>query len=323
MRFVVEVNREAGFPVITMIDTVSRCEAEIYAAGGLLNAFRLPLPDQGFQNLVDGFASPETFGTEITQGFKSAKLSPFVCRMRNGSYRLGKKEYTTGKWYLGRHAIHGLLYDAVFAITDTFASAEKAAVTLEHHYPGSDPGYPFPFTMLISWQLTAGNRLSVTTSIHHQHTEAIPIADGWHPYFTLGTPVDTCILQFDSSVQLEYDKDLLPTGNSFPDERFREGCSLKDIRLDNSFELAKDCVQPKCVLQNNRFRLTIEPGKTYPILQIYIPPHRNSIALENLSGAPDNFNNGMGLIMLPPGDQKVFRTSYEATLLENGRSLNT
>ena len=70
--------------------------------------------------------------------------------------------------------------------------------------------------------------------------------------------------------------------------------------------------QPICILQNDAFRLTITPDKNYPILQIYIPPQRQSIAIENLSGAPDNFNNGMGLLLLAPGDVKTFSTSYKA-----------
>lgn len=316
MRFEVSSSKDQGFPVITLTDKDSLCQAEIYALGGLLNAFRIPLPDGSIRNVVDGFANEETALRQLTNGFRSAKLSPFVCRMHKGSYSLAGQNYTTQKWYLGEHAIHGLLYDAVFTVTDTFASTEKAAVTLEYHYPGSDPGYPFPYTILINWQLTNGNRLTVTTTVFHHHTTAIPMADGWHPYFTLGTPVDDCTLQFDSDTQLEYNADLLPTGKKITDSRFREGCSLQGIQLDNSFELATDTGQPTCVLKNRQLQLTIEPGKNYPILQVYIPAHRNSIAIENLSGAPDNFNNGMGLIMLAPNEQKVFRTSYTIANIE-------
>lgn len=315
MRFAVSINSAELFPVITLTDGQSATSAEIYAKGGLLNKFLFTGNGQSY-NVVDGFDSPAQMQTDITNGFKSAKLSPFVCRLRNGEYSHQHTTYKIQKWYLSKHAIHGLLYDADFVVTDSFASSEKAAVTLEYHYEGSDPGYPFPFTMMVSWQLTAGSQLSVVTSVYHHNKEAIPMADGWHPYFTLGTSVDECTLQFDSSVQLEYDAELLPTGKTFTDKRFREGCLLKEIQLDNSFALDTDLVQPRCVLKNKDLQLTIEPGKTYPILQVYIPPHRNSIAIENLSGAPDNFNNGMGLIMLAPNEQKVFRTSYRISNAE-------
>jgi aldose 1-epimerase len=48
---------------------------------------------------------------------------------------------------------------------------------------------------------------------------------------------------------------------------------------------------------------------------VYTPPDRKSIAIENLSGAPDNFNNGISLLMLPPGKPKGFSTSYTIEVL--------
>lgn len=316
MRFHVLTHKEGPFPIIHLTDTQSGCKAEIYATGGLLNAFTFPVSEKEQINIVDGFSSPEDMLANITNGFKSTKLSPFVCRMHQGKYTLNKKEYIIQKHFLSGHAIHGILFDAPFTVTDTFANAEKAAVTLEYHYQASDAGYPFPFTMMIHWQLATGKKLTVTTTVFHHNQEAIPMADGWHPYFTLGTSVDECTLQFDSDIQLEYDADLLPTGKKISDSRFKNGISLAGIELDNSFELSTAITQPICVLQNNKLKLTIEPGKNYPILQIYIPPHRNSIAIENLSGAPDNFNNGMGLIMLAANEQKVFRTTYRISNIE-------
>jgi aldose 1-epimerase len=46
-------------------------------------------------------------------------------------------------------------------------------------------------------------------------------------------------------------------------------------------------------------------------LQLYIPPSRRSIAIETLSGAPDAFNNGIGLILLDPGTSRQFSVTYE------------
>ena len=57
-------------------------------------------------------------------------------------------------------------------------------------------------------------------------------------------------------------------------------------------------------------QLEISPARSYPYLQLYTPPHRQSIAFENLSAAPDAFNNAMGLISLLEGQEKVFETRY-------------
>jgi aldose 1-epimerase len=315
MAFETVITEDSGLQVVVLRDKITGCEAEIYAFGGLLNAFRIPGKDQK-TNVIDGFASVQDAKENITNGFKSTKLSPFVCRMNKGHYRFEGKDLTIQKFFLAGHAIHGLLFDAVFEVTGTEANDQMAAITLTHHYKAEDAGYPFTYNMVIHWKLEAGNKLTTTTSISHNSQKSIPLADGWHPYFALGGSVDEWVLQFDSDCQLEYNDELLPTGNKFTDNRFTNGTSLRGIELDNSFELASALSEPKCVLQNKSLKLTIQPDKNYPILQVYIPPHRKSIAIENLSGAPDNFNNGLGLILLAPGESKTFTTSYGVENIE-------
>ena len=313
MSFKVSIDDQKGFPIITLTDSFSGTEAEIYAFGGLLNAFRIPVKGNFF-NVVDGFLGREDVSANITNGFKSAKLNPFVCRMFEGKYRLDNKEYRVHKHFLNDHAIHGLLYDGTYDIKHQGSSNKSASVTLQYQYKGDDAGYPFPYTIIIEWKLEAGNKLSVTTTVSHNNNHSIPMADGWHPYFTLGGSVDEWTIQFDSNTQLEYDAALLPSGKKLKDERFVNGISLKNIELDNSYELAAAKEGTKCVLSNDTLQLIIEPDRSYPLLQLYIPPHRKSIAIENLSGAPDNFNNGMWRIDLLPNEKKVFTTSYTVVL---------
>jgi aldose 1-epimerase len=62
--------------------------------------------------------------------------------------------------------------------------------------------------------------------------------------------------------------------------------------------------------------LHIYPERAYPYLQVYTPPHRKSIAIENLSSAPDAFNNKMGLIALGPEDSQAFQTRYRIESIE-------
>ncbi len=309
MSFEILIDTSAIHPVIRLKDNVSGGEAEIYTFGGLLNAFTVPINGE-LINVVGGFESVDDAVQNITSGFKSAKLSPFVCRMNKGAYAFHHHPYQVQKHFLLGHAIHGLIYDAVYEITGHTADDSGAAVTLSHQYKGMDPGYPFAYHISITWELKRGNRLQVSTTMDHDHATAIPMADGWHPYFSIGGKVDEWILQFSASKQLEYDSELLPTGNKLMDERFLNGASLRDIVLDNGFEFDEVGNTNHCILRNDRIKLTIEPDNSYPVLQVYTPSHRESIAIENLSGAPDNFNNGMGLVLLAPGEKKVFRTCY-------------
>jgi aldose 1-epimerase len=71
-----------------------------------------------------------------------------------------------------------------------------------------------------------------------------------------------------------------------------------------------------CHLRNpeNGWELLFFAEKQYPYLQIYTAPHRKSIAIENLSGAPDCLNNDMGLIILEPGQSQTFTLSYQVLI---------
>ena len=308
MRFSVSVNNQQAHPIIQLKDKQTGCQAEIYAFGGFINAFKLPLKGK-IHNCVDGFSSVADARKNISNSFKSAKLSPFVCRMRNGTYSFKKQQFKVHKHYLGEHAIHGLIYDAQYQIKEVEATDTNAMVRLAYTYASADQGYPFTFLIELLWTLSIGNKITVTTKVKHQNKEIIPYADGWHPYFTLGGKVDNCYLQFNSNTQLVFDQALLPTGKKKKDNRFLKGSSLKGIFLDNSFEFEPNQVN-QCILQNKLLKLIVEPNNSYPILQIYTPLSRKSIAIENLTGAPDNFNNGMGLLLLEPKKEYFFTTSY-------------
>ena len=309
MPFEILRDDHSDFPVITLRDLSTQCEAEIYAFGALLNAFRIKLNGTLF-NAVDGFHSPAEALKEITAGFKSARLSPFVCRLHKGQYDFNDQHYRVEKFYMGEEAIHGIIYDAVYTVTNTVANENKAELVLSYQYKGTDKGYPFRFDTEVAWRLEKENKLTVCSRITNKESHSIPYAEGWHPYFTLGTGLDDCSLQFDSDTMLEFDSALLPTGKKIKDERFRKGISLKGIELDNAFELEASSPH-QCILSNQQLQLIIQPDLSFPYLQVYIPGHRNSIAIENLSSPPDAFNNKMNLLLAEPGASHTFTTSYQ------------
>jgi aldose 1-epimerase len=314
MSFEVFVDHRQNSPVIILRDHQNETTAEIYAFGGILNAFSLHV-DGKIKNIVAGFDSVSDAIENITNGFKSAKLSPFVCRMGLGKYKWDDETLQTEKWFLGKHAIHGIIYDAVYQIQTTKADENSASVELYYSYPGNEKGYPFPYLIQLLWKLEKGNKLSVTTTITNASALAIPVSDGWHPYFTLGDSVDDYTLQIDSSQQVEFDAELIPTGQLIKDERFTNGQLMNGIFLDNCFLLNNTIAHPKCVLSNKNVQLIIEPLYNYPYMQFYTPDDRKKIAIENLSSAPDAFNNKMGLHVLEPQDTINFSTSYQAVIL--------
>lgn len=301
MAFSITHTEQNGFSLIGLQDSTGTRVEIISGLGASLHVFEV-----GGLNVIDNYPDISAFRAEVNDTFKSVKLSPFACRINNASYSWEQKQYTIAK-----SPIHGLLYDAAFEIADESADEASASLTLVHQYKGSDPGYPFTYTCSVQYRLLPGNMLEVITTIINQDQQTIPVMDGWHPYFSTGTPVDQLELQFFSKEIVEFDEHLIPTGKLLPYTEFQQFKSMAGVVLDNSFLLDFSQPSPLCTLRDPVKGISIEfyPDKHYPVLQVYTPPHRGSIAVENLTGAPDAFNNGIGLVKLAAGQSAKFTTT--------------
>ena len=280
--------------------------------GAMLHAMTLDTGDE-LVNVVGNYASREDFQNNYaSKGYKSAKMAPFVCRINEGKYSFEGKDYRIEGGYLGPHSIHGLIYKAPFVVTDSTEHEDYARVNMEYQYNGEDPGYPFGFTCQVEYKLTDENRLYLSTSITNNSTVSIPFADGWHPYFTFNKKIDELQLEFQTQTQLEFDAGMIPTGKEEAYEAFTAIKPIGQAEFDDCFRLNFDACQPLVVLRDPEKHLQLEilPGKSYPFIQIYTPPDRQSIAIENLSAAPDSFNNKIGLTVIEAGESVSFETSY-------------
>lgn len=315
MSFSINIDNTQLFPVITLKDESTNTEAEIYSFGALLNAFTVSTKN-GRKNIIDGFASVSDAKENITEAFKSAKLSPFVCRMANGEYSFDDKRHKIEKFYLGKEAIHGLLFNVPFNIQNFYTDEESVFVKLVYDYNNRNEGYPFPYRTEVVYTLSSGNKLHLKTTVINQGDSEIPISDGWHPYFQLGETINDLRVQFNSNTMLEFDSHLLPTGNTISNTKFETMQLFGDTFLDNCFVL-KNNQSAACILKDEKsaLQLSIIADSSYPYLQVYTPPHRKSIAVENLSSAPDSFNNHIGLVIAKPGEQYSFAASYTIILL--------
>jgi aldose 1-epimerase len=311
--FSVLEKKENGFNIVELKDQSSGTTVSVIPdSGAVLHAFAVNHNGRVL-NVID--SSFEDLKNIEAGGFKSCKLSPFVCRLNNGQYHFGEKDYRIEKFLLGKHAIHGLLYDVAFSPEELYADENKASLLLKHEYRASDKGYPFNYDCIVSYELGAGNELRIRTKIVNKDEGHIPVSDGWHPYFTFGGKIDDLQLEFQSKEIVEFDADLLPTGKKLPYQEFGSLKHIGTTELDNCFTANFAECQPMLVLRDpaNKIQLEIIPARSYPFLQIYTPPHRKSIAIENLSSAPDAFNNGMGLVTLAPGESADFTTTYKLT----------
>lgn len=316
--FLISDKTENGFNKIVIANMFTGAYAEVIpSCGAILHAFGIKKGAVQL-NLIDSYQSATEFQEAVTAlGFKGSKLSPFVCRLKNGTYHFGDTTYTIDKFYLGENALHGLLYDACFSLQNILVEEDSASIELLYQYAATDKGYPFPFDCTITYQLDKVGKLQVHTHITNTGESRLPITDGWHPYFKLGDTINSLQLEFQAKEIVLFDEALIPTGSLGPYAEFGSLKKIEDQFFDNCFLLNFAECQPLCVLRNNtdRYQLEIYPDPSYPYLQIYTPPHRNSIAIENLSAAPDAFNNGMGLIALAPSEKAEFSTAYKISLL--------
>lgn len=317
--FSIDKIKENGFEKVILKDGETNTTAVILPeCGAILHAFTTENNGESF-NVIESYSSADDFKSNVeSKGFLGSKLSPFVCRVDRGTYHFGENEYKLEKFYLGKNALHGELYNRPFKVTAETANEMHASITMQYEYRAEDPGYPFNYDCIVTWQLEKDHKISVTTECINKDEGLIPIQDGWHPYFKLSDSVDDLQLEFQSKEMVEFNSELIPTQNLIPYIEFNSLKKIDDTFFDNCFTLNVDACQPLCVLRNAEKKIEIEihPAKSYPYLQIYIPPNRGSIAIENISGAPNAFNNGMGFITLEPGTSTLFKTTYKITHLK-------
>jgi aldose 1-epimerase len=312
MQFAISHRIENHLPLVVLSDRASGVEITVLPSfGALLHSFVLQT-SRGPFNIIDNYKNLDEVKYSLKASHKSSKLSPFVCRIKNGRYRFGGRDFEFQKKFQDGSAIHGLLAGEPFEVNEESCSETSASVTLQFHYRAEDEAYPFYYRCTVKYELRSGAILRVETGVLNMSKEPIPMADGWHPYFNLGGKTNDWELFFSAKQMLELDDQLIPTGKLIPNTFFQKPEKIGEIFLDNCFLLDAGYPHAACVLRNpvTGLHLEILPVQGYPYLQIYTPPHRNSIAIENLSGAPDCFNNGMGLEILQPGESQHFIVEY-------------
>ena len=313
MSYSISQQQQKGIPLVILKDDITGTEASISAANGAL-LHQFSVLREGHQlGVVDNYASMEELERELPKSYKSSKLSPFPCRIREGRYHYNEKDYQFKRLFADGSAIHGLLYNKPFAITGAISGLQEASVAMRYRYRRDDPGYPYDYDCQVEYKLMSDNLLQVRTVISNEDRVTLPIADGWHPYFQLGGKIDDWLMHFEAQTMVEFDDKLLPTGKLVSYDHFSEPARIGQTELDNCFLLKASRQGAACEVFNpqNKLKLSFYPDDSYPYLQIYTPPHRTSIAIENLSSAPDSFNNKMGLINLEPGHSHSFIVSYK------------
>ncbi len=320
MAFDLKTQAKEGSKSIQLIDYNNGTIVTIDCKGALMNSWKVQFESKAVELIVGNPTNlnHNRSGNKLSvdkdlsfemNGFRSGKMSPFSCRIENGMYQWDNQTYRFDKFYLGEHAMHGLIYDANFELLSSAIHEDRAVVELGFDYQGTDPGFPFPYQIIIQWSLYANSLIGVKTTIRNVSNHAIPMMDGWHPYFTLGGLVDAYTLSFIADGKLEMNDSMIPTGKIIEADNFNVGKPISTTHFDDCYLLQPS--QNRIQLSHEGKTITVTPIHHYPYLQLYTPEDRQSIAIENLSGAPNCFNNKMGLQLVEPQEQIYFETSYQ------------
>ncbi|WMT50701.1 MAG: aldose 1-epimerase [Ferroplasma sp.] len=231
----------------------------------------------------------------VTHG-GAAVLFPFGNRIRNADYYYGGLEYRLPE-NDGRNSIHGLVRDRLFNYISGKYYMEFYTYFRSKSYPG------------IAWigvryeiQENEFRTLFTVKSI----LRTIPVEIGFHPYFTVDG--EYSIDYTGSAMELEYRDGYFPDGNYFPVNL--KQTHMSKLKLDNAFMIDSDII-----LSDESHRVLIK-RKNMPFAVIYNGEYAggNAVAIEPMTGAPDVYHNGIGLINLEKG--KTFQCSYSISLLE-------
>lgn len=260
---------------------------------------------------------------EQDRHFRGTALWPFVNRLDGGSYHHLNQLYSFPvNEPAFNNALHGFLFALVPEVKLLAATGTDAAVALHYRYQGTNPAYPFPAEIILHFLLQADTGLTVSFEVRNLHQAAVPLGIGWHPYLALGQPVDELLLQLPPVQRVEVDARMLPTGIKSAFNRFARPARLAGVQLNDCMMLREAAAERvSCHLSSPATGRGVELWQMageYPYLQVFIPPDRQSIALEPVSCGINAFNTGEGLRLLEP--QQVFSARCGVRMIVPGSS---
>jgi aldose 1-epimerase len=292
-------------------DATAEYALVIPAFGGTLNQVALAKEGKVYE-LLDASATYEDLITEGRKKFKGSKLFPFANRIEDGQYSFENKVYNFHiNFPHENNAIHGIVLESNFIVLQKKVTKDSAALTIQYKTTGKEDGYPFKVSITIEYVLKE-NSFSVKTSVENIDTKNIPVSDGWHPYFKIGSRIDDCFLTLPVAHAYEVDDRMLPTGKTWKDVAFTTPTKIAQTNFDTNYKLVATenktlSVRLEDPIQKITLVLWQEVGEgKYNYLQIYTPPDRKSIAIEPMTCLTNAFNNKEGLIVLKPADKSDF-----------------
>jgi len=158
----------------------------------------------------------------------------------------------------------------------------------------------FPFRHRLSAQAVADERgVTITTSVHADGGDPVPVAFGYHPYLRLpGSSREGWQVDLGAEQQLVLDDHMIPTGERVPLQA--RDFLLGDRSLDDG--LAGLSTPAQFLVSDGTRSLSVSFEAGYEWAQVFAPPGHDFICFEPMTAPADALNSGTGLSVLAPGE---------------------
>ena len=248
--------------------------------------------------IIDGISHDSEGLLDYQSTYRSSVLFPFPNRIEDGTYdHLGQSHQFPVNEKPLNNALHGLVYNKLFELISSETNDDSASVVLSYTSIGKEPGFPFPFKLVLSYQISDQGDVALKFDVENTGDSSFPMGMGWHPYFAVNN-LENCQLSFPS-------RDFYKCNNrNLPVQTVKSGLS-KSFKMDGkTFDDAYSLDKAICQFSADSYNLELKfdyPEDTY--LQVYTPPHRKNIAIEPMTTIANSFNHKIGFKELLPGEK--------------------
>lgn len=265
---------------------------------------------RGDWSVLDGYGVDE-----VPLGAYGQPLIPWPNRLADGRYEFQGRTYQVPLTEPDKHnALHGFTRWMTWTVEKREPAHAVLGVTL---YPRG--GYPFALDVEIAYSLTASGVRVVTTARNAGRT-ALPYANGFHPYVSVGTTsIDGCMLRMPAEKWLPTNERQIPIGvDPVAGTRydFRSPRAIAGDRLDTAFTgLIRDGdgkARVTLTAPDRSRSVTVWLGSDYNWVMAYTGDtladekrRRRALGVEPMTAAPNAFQTGSGLRVLAPGEEMV------------------
>jgi aldose 1-epimerase len=262
---------------------------------------------------VAGFPVVDGYGPdEMARVGRGQVLVPWPNRVAHGRYQFGTEtlQLPLGEPNLG-NAIHGLVRWSGWDLLEHGPAHVRMG-----HVLWPQAGYPFTLALELAYELSDAG-LRVTIRAENAGRTPAPYGAGMHPYVRaeLGG-IDGSELCVGAERWLEADDRKIPTGRLLSvagtSYDFRRSRRLQGVAMDTAFTgLARGgdgTARAELWSAGGGRRVTVWMDGHFDYLMLFTGDglaegeRRRSIGVEPMTCAPDAFRNGLGLLVLEPGE---------------------